>query len=83
VANITLEVYTAKGQVNRTTLVLQPGRRISRLVNEFIPSVGAQIGGYVVIKSDVGILAQELFGNSRLDFLSAVPADVVKKADLK
>ncbi len=82
-ANVTLEVYTAQGRVNRSTIVLQPGRRISQLVNEFIPSVGAQIGGYIVIKSDVGILAQELFGNLRLDFLSAVPADVVKKADLK
>jgi hypothetical protein len=83
-AHVTLEIFTAQGQLNRSDpIVLQPGQRVSKLVNEFAPAVGSQIGGYIVLKSDVGVVAQELFGNLRLDFLSAVPADVTQKIDLK
>lgn len=83
-ASVTLEVYTKQGQVRRSdTIVLEAGRRSSKLLSEFVPSAGSQIGGYIVLKSDVGIVAQELFGNVFLDFLSAVPPDVFKKADLK
>ncbi|MBI4456884.1 MAG: matrixin family metalloprotease [Acidobacteria bacterium] len=83
-ASVTLEVFTPEGEVKRSgPIVLQPGERTSRLISEFVPAVGIQVGGYIVLKSDAGVIVQELFANEPLDFLSAVPPDIVKKAKLR
>lgn len=82
-ATITLDDYAPSGEVKHAVILLAPGRRISRSLSELIPSLGPQFGGYLAVKSDVGIVVQELFGNETLDFLSPVPPDVFVTGALK
>ncbi|HEY2933171.1 MAG TPA: hypothetical protein VGK99_15630 [Acidobacteriota bacterium] len=80
----TLEVFTAQGASTRSNpIVLQPGQRTSQLLSQFVPAAGVQLGGFIVLRADGGLVIQELFGNETLDFLSAVPPDISKKAELK
>ncbi|MBI2822653.1 MAG: hypothetical protein HYX74_10540 [Acidobacteria bacterium] len=83
-ARVTLAVFSASGEFRGSVpILLPPGYRFSRLLNEWLPAVGVQFGGYIAVTSDVGIVALEMFGNETADLLSAVPADVVGKAPLK
>jgi len=41
-----------------------------------MPSVSQQMGGYILIRSDVPVISQALFSNGR--FLSAVPPTQLK-----
>jgi len=71
-ANINIQVFGGFDlKVGERDLQLGPGCRTAKLIDELMPSVSQQIGGYILIKSDKPIIAQELFSNGR--FLSAVP----------
>ncbi len=66
-AQITVEVYQPSGGTpNSATITLGPNQQLSRLVSELIPSVGAQIGGYIRIRSDQPIWAWEIFGSGQV-----------------
>ena len=73
-AEVTIQVFSAEGALTgEETLTLEAGTRISRLVPQFVPSSAGQLRGYIVIKSTLAIIAQQLFGEERLNMLSAVP----------
>jgi len=80
-SQITIEAYTAKGiQSDKNTLTLEPGKRISRLLNEkeLLSQTNGQIGGFVNVSSSQPLIAQQLFGSAAL--LSAVPPTVSKRS---
>ncbi|RPI29752.1 MAG: hypothetical protein EHM61_00505 [Acidobacteria bacterium] len=71
-ARINIQVYRGfDWKAGERDLELGPGCRTAQLINELIPSIRQQMGGYIRLRSDVPIIAQELFSNGR--FLSAVP----------
>ena len=71
---VTVKVFNSKGEPQgETFLTLEPKARISGLIENLIPQSASLIGGYVVLESTEGVVAQQLFGNSSLTFLSAVP----------
>jgi hypothetical protein len=77
-ASITLDVYTSSGTKTGTAaLTLGPGQRFSRLLTDLLPASAGQVGGYISLTSNVPIIAQELFGDGGLNFLSAVPPTIV------
>ncbi len=65
------------GQVE---FVLKAGERLSRVLPQLIPESAGQVGGYVVVQSSLLLIGQELFGNNRLDYLSAVPPTAFSSA---
>jgi hypothetical protein len=77
-ASITLDVYASSGtKTGSAILTLGPGQRFSRLLTDLLPASSGQMGGYISLTSNVPIIAQELFGDGRLTFLSAVPPTIV------
>ncbi|HEY3132367.1 MAG TPA: hypothetical protein VGL91_23130 [Acidobacteriota bacterium] len=80
-ADVTVEVFSdlavLTGQAN---LMLAAGSRISRLLAELAPSTANQSRGYVVVRSTQPLVAQQLFGDPGLNFLSAVPPSIVESA---
>ena len=78
-ASITLDVYAVSGtKTGSTVLTLGPRERASKLLSQLLPVSEGQMGGYLVLTSTVPILAQELYGDSSFNFLSAVPPRIVK-----
>ncbi len=76
-ANIVVTVFRADGtQTGVRNLSLAGGRRISDTVGGLVPASVGQAGGYIVVTSSQPIVAQQLFGNLTLDFLSAVPPTI-------
>ncbi len=76
-AEIVVTVFRADGtQTGVRNLSLAGGRRISDTVGSLVPASVGQAGGYVVVTSTQPIVAQQLFGNLSLDFLSAVPPTI-------
>ena len=47
------------------------------MVAVWIPATAGQEQGFIVVESTQPIVAQELFGNPVLDYLSAVPPTVL------
>ena len=81
-ADLVVEVYAADGTlVGSETLNLPAGQRRSALVDEFVPASAGQAGGYVIIRTNVGLIAQMLFGATSPDgsikLFSAVPPTVI------
>jgi hypothetical protein len=77
-ADVTIEIFSAAGVSNgKRTLSLGPGRRISQWIPQLIPATEGQVGGYVVITSALPIVGQQVFGESGLRMLSAVPPAIV------
>ncbi len=54
------------------------GTRVSRLLHELVPETTGPIRGHIVIESTRPLVAQQLFGDYRFSFLSAVPPAVVR-----
>jgi hypothetical protein len=78
-AEITVKVYSSEGIVTGEEIFeLEPGRRFSGLVPELVPSTAGQVKGYIEVISTQPLIAQQLFGDSRLNLLSAVPPTVVR-----
>lgn len=74
-AQVSVEVFRFDGTpVGQAKVILPANGRISRLLTEpeLVPASAGQMGGYIWVRSDRPIVAQELFGNLALDFLSAV-----------
>ena len=63
-ANVRVLAVAADGTVLGTfTTVLQPGQRISKLIQELIPEAANQAGGFIWVRSDVPVFLTSLFGN--------------------
>jgi hypothetical protein len=78
-ASITLDVYAASGiKTGTAVLPLGPKQRFSKLLYQLLPVSDGQMGGYIMLTSNVPIQAQELYGDSALNFVSAVPPRIVK-----
>ena len=78
--NVTVRVFDPQGRLKGQALVALGARqRISSVITELIPSIETLIGGYIHIGSEGGsIVVQQLFGNSLLGFLSAVPPRIIR-----
>ncbi len=78
--DVTIRVFDPQGRLKGQALVtLGAGQRISSVIPELIPSIETLLGGYIHIGTEGGsIVVQQLFGNSLLGFLSAVPATIIQ-----
>jgi hypothetical protein len=76
-ANVTIQLYSEQGTLmaqTSTPYVLEPGKRVSQMLGDFFPGFsGSQFGGFVKVSSDVEVFSFMLFGDTSLNFLSAVP----------
>jgi hypothetical protein len=73
--DVRLEIYNERHQkIGETLLPIAARQKLARLIEEFVPTVVNQSGGYVRITSDRPVIAFELFGNYGMDFMAAVPA---------
>ena len=81
-AEITIQVFQATGELTGVSVqVLAAGERISKVVPEFVPESAGQAGGYVLISSSQGIIAQMLYGaveNGAVKLFSAVVPTVIQ-----
>lgn len=77
-AMVTVKVFDRDGNlVGSTEITLGPTARLSDLVENLIPDSLGLVRGYIVVESTLPLVAQQLFGNITLKFLSAVPPFVV------
>ena len=58
--------------------VLAPGSRFSLTLLELIPETEGMSGGFVRLESEQPVVAQQLFGNAVLDYMSAVPPTIIE-----
>jgi subtilisin family serine protease len=73
-ADVTIEVYRENGNlVGSARLSLAPGQKRAQLINEFIPTVANQLDGYIRVSSTQPLFGFELFADTGVRFLSAVP----------
>ena len=79
-ALVSLEVFDKeKNLTGLSFLELSPGEKVAKLLDEFIPALKDQGGGFIRIRSNEPVFSFELFGRFSLDFLAAVPQQVVVK----
>lgn len=82
-ANFEVEVFRPDGSsLGKSSRTLNPGSRISALVDELVPDSAGQAGGYVIVTSDQPLIGQMLFGaldgQGRIKLFSAVPPAVIE-----
>ena len=81
-AEITIRVFRASGELTGVSVqTLAAGERISRVLPELVPESAGQGGGYVLISSSQGIIAQMLYGaveNGVVKLFSAVVPTVIR-----
>ncbi|MDA2936979.1 hypothetical protein MYX75_01785 [Acidobacteria bacterium AH-259-A15] len=66
-ANVRVLVIQPSGQVlGSFGTVLQPGQRLSKLINELIPEAAGQSGGLIWVSSDLPVYLTSLFGSSNV-----------------
>ena len=71
-----IEAFGTDGKrVAEKTLILGPGERIARILTDpdIWPNFGYQSGGYIRIQSDQPIAGKQLFGDTALRNMAAVP----------
>ena len=80
-ADIQLEVFGADAQLMASrTLTLPPNHREIKGLHEFFPALPAFVGGVVRFSSDREVVALELLYQNQLEYLSAIPVQVVDPA---
>jgi len=77
---VTLKVFdrTGKPVGSTKTLTLGPRSRMADLVENLVGGTSDLIQGYISVESTKPLVAQQLFGNASLSFLSAVPPQVIQ-----
>jgi len=74
-----VEVLSSDGQSQgKTTIQLDSGRRIAKLLTELLPQTTGQNTGYVRLTSSKPVVAAEFFGDFSLEFLSVVPPVILE-----
>ncbi len=80
-ATVTLDVFSKTGtKTGSNTVRLAPGERLSRLLVDplLVPASAGQLGGFIMLSSTLPVVGQELFGDTAMVFLSAVPPQIIK-----
>lgn len=78
-ASVTVRVLDRDGNlVGARQLSLGKTQRVSDTVQNLVPASAGLLRGYIVMESTRPLVAQQLFGNVTLKFLSAVPPTVVQ-----
>ena len=78
-ARVTVTVFDQGGnETGMHRFDLGPGQRLSQSLGELVPTTAGQIGGHIVVESTRPIVAQQLFGDLALTFLSAVPPTLLE-----
>jgi len=78
-ANVLIKIYSKDGvPIGQKLESIDAGERLSKLLPEIVSASAGQLGGYVVVESSAGIVAQELFASGNLKFLSSVPPAVLE-----
>jgi hypothetical protein len=78
-ATVTIRVFDSLGEiVGETDIELDPGERISQILAVLVPETAGLVRGSVLLISDQPLVAQELFGNAALHYLSAVPPTIIE-----
>ncbi|MFQ5741374.1 MAG: hypothetical protein ACE5JX_20445 [Acidobacteriota bacterium] len=80
-AQVTIRVLKEEGILKGQTqapIQLGPRQRLSDVLSVLVPESAGQVRGYVEVLSTEPLVAQQLFGDLTLDFLSAVPPTVVE-----
>jgi Leucine-rich repeat (LRR) protein len=75
-ATVLIEAIGTDGtKVAEKTLILDPGERIARTLmdSDMWPTFENQSGGYIKIQSDQPIAGQQLFGDTTLRYMAAIP----------
>lgn len=75
-ATVLIEAIGTNGtKVAEKILILEPGERIARTLNDpdVWPAFPTQSGGYIKIQSDQPIAGQQLFGDRSLRYMAAIP----------
>jgi hypothetical protein len=83
-AEMQIQVVAADGTVvGEETRDLAAGERLAQLVNQLVPDSTGQAGGYVLIRSNVPVISQLLFGaiqpGGKITLFSAVPPTVISE----
>ncbi|MGI8782749.1 MAG: Calx-beta domain-containing protein [Acidobacteriota bacterium] len=79
--NVEVVSLTSDGTVTGSTQrVLKPGQHESMLIQEWIPAANGKAGGSVFVKSDLPIVATQLFGTNTFSALANVPPQRVTTA---
>jgi hypothetical protein len=78
-AQITVRVFDREGTlVGEKALSLSENQRISQLVEALIPETADLLGGHIVVESTRLVVGQAFFGNNALQYLSAIPPNIVE-----
>jgi hypothetical protein len=78
-AQVTVEIFDRHGDsVGQTVVQLGPRGRISGTLAELVPASQGLVRGYVQLTASLPVVAQQLFGNNTLDYLSAVAPTVLE-----
>ncbi|HEY3130563.1 MAG TPA: hypothetical protein VGL91_13970 [Acidobacteriota bacterium] len=73
-ANVEVYSLNVDGSLRGLTKkAFKPNQRESKLLHEWIPAANGAAGGYILVRSDVPIIATELFGTVQLTALANVP----------
>jgi hypothetical protein len=66
-ANISIEVFGPNGGVPKSgTVTLGPNQQAARFISDLVPSVTAQMGGYIRIHSDQPVWGYEIYGSHEM-----------------
>lgn len=77
-ALVSIEVFDQAGTLTGLRLTeLPPRNKRALLLNEWLPEIEAQDGGFIRIRSNVPLFGFELFGAWTSSFLASVPQQVV------
>ncbi len=78
-AQVTVEIFDRRGDsVGQTVVQLGPRGRFSGTLAELVPASQGLVRGYVQLTASPPVVAQQLFGNNTLDYLSAVVPTVLE-----
>jgi len=72
---VTIDVYSETGiRTGTATFPMEPATRLSKMLHELIPGFAGQLRGYIRISTAGGpVITFELFGDTSVNFLAAVP----------
>ncbi len=78
-ANVEVFSLNVDGSLRgRTKQALKPNQRQSKLLHEWVPAAEGAAGGYILLRSDVPVVASELFGTTGLTALANVPPQPIQ-----
>ncbi|HEV8131992.1 MAG TPA: hypothetical protein VGQ81_12125 [Acidobacteriota bacterium] len=78
-ANVEVLSLNVDGSLRgRTKQALKPNQRQSKLLHEWVPAREGAAGGYILLRSDVPVVASELFGTTNLTALANVPPQPIQ-----